>query len=101
MTDIASFVAKKRRKVVTETIIDKIDKLPWYLKPIEKESFISRKDKKGNFYICHKKWSEHIWIGPYADEKEVEKIIDSYVKREIKTNSIHSVWIDDTESFFS
>jgi len=107
MSDIASFVAKKHKKVAVETIEDKVKKLPWYRRPIEKDAFTSRKDKYGKLYVHHCEWSEHVWIGPYISQKEVDGIIDSYVKESLKkpldktqTNLIHSVWVENADDFF-
>lgn len=107
MSDIALFVAKKHKNVSVETIEDKIKKLPWYRRPIEKDAFITRTSKNGKIYAHHREWAENIWIGPYASKKDVENVIDAYVKESLKrpldktqTNLIHSVFIENTENFF-
>ena len=108
MDDIASFVAKKRKQVKVETIEDKIKKLPWYRRPIEKTAFVSRKAKDGKFYVHHCEWAKEVWIGPYKDDNEVLDIINAYVTESLKSpldkaprNSIHSVWVEDYKKFFS
>ena len=66
---------------------------------IQKSDFI-KKEVDGNFYAQHKEWKKNIWIGPYRTEKELDKVINSYVietkkdilHRDIK--NIHSVLID-------
>jgi hypothetical protein len=107
MTDIASFVAKKRKQVKVETVEDKIKKLPWYRRPIERTAFVSRKAKDGNLYVHHCEWTKEVWIGPYKNDKEVLDIINAYVEESLKSpldraprNSIHSVWVEDYNKFF-
>lgn len=66
---------------------------------IQKSDFV-KKEVDGNFYAQHKEWKKNIWIGPYPTEKELDKVINSYVietkkdilHRDIK--NIHSVLID-------
>lgn len=65
-----------------------------------KDNFIT-KEINGEFYARYKTWSKRIWIGPYASEKELNKVIDSYVKetkkevlkRDIK--NIHSIILNE------
>lgn len=69
----------------------------WY--NIQKSDFI-KKEVKGNFYGQHKEWKKNIWIGPYSTEKELDKVINSYVtetKKDIlhrNIKNIHSILID-------
>jgi hypothetical protein len=106
--DISTFVAKHRKTIKEPSISEKIDKLPWYKKPIERSAFISRKGKDGNLYVRHKEWSEKIYIGPYTTKKEVKDIIDSYVNKSaekplnkiVSENDIHSVYVDNLKEFF-
>lgn len=109
MTSIAAFVAKHKKQVTELSIDDKIRKLPWYKRPIERSAFLSRKAKNGEYYIKHNEWSQHIWIGPYNTMKEVNDIIDSYIetssvkpldKVTSKENKIHSVCIENLDEFF-
>ena len=107
MNDIASFVAKKHKSVKSESLEEKIKKLPWYRRPIERTAFVSRKAKNGKLYVHHCEWSEHVWIGPYSSDKEVLDIINSYINESLKspldkrqTNLVHSVWVEDQKEFF-
>lgn len=107
--DITAFVTKHRKQSINISIEDKINSLPWYKRPIEREAFIYKRRKNGSFYIKHKEWANNIWIGPYKSKDEVENIINSYVEKSalspldrVKNNkNIHSVYIDNTESFFN
>lgn len=103
---IAEFVRRKR-KVQTQTVEIKEVKTPWYRRPIEREAFSIKKGKNGKFYAQHNEWSKRVWIGPYNSEDAVNKVIDSYVEESLKgsldkklSNSIHSVIVDDEETFF-
>lgn len=107
MSDIASFVASRRKQVKVESVEDKIKKLPWYRRPIEKTSFVSRKAKDGKLYVHHCEWAKEVWIGPYNTDKDVLGIINAYVEQSLKSsldkapsNVIHSVWVDDDKKFF-
>lgn len=108
MTDISTFVRKHRREVKDISIGDKVDKLPWYKKPIERNAFISREGKDGKHYARHKEWSKEIWVGPYNTIQEVDELIDSYVRESEKeplnritiNHGIHSVYVDDIKTFF-
>ena len=106
MSTIESFVASKRKAIKVETICDKIKKLPWYRRPIDKESFISRKGKDGNLYVHHLEWSKYTWIGPYQTQKEVDDVINVYVTESLKAplerkqhKLIHSLCVED-DNFF-
>lgn len=63
---------------------------------LSKKDFI-KKEKDGKFYARHIKWKSFIWIGAYGSEKELDAVINSYVKevkkppieRDIK--NIHSI----------
>ena len=65
-----------------------------------KDNFIT-KEINGEFYARYKTWPKRIWFGPYASEKELNKVIDSYVKetkkevlkRDIK--NIHSIILNE------
>jgi hypothetical protein len=108
MTDISTFVAKHRRQVKDISIEERINKLPWYKRPIERSAFIFRKAKDGKYYVRHIEWAEPIWIGPYRTMKDVDGIISSYVEKSSVTplnrittdKEIHSVYIDDVNNFF-
>ena len=108
MTDIASFVAKHRRQTRDISIEEKVKKLPWYKRPIERSAFISRKAKDGKHYVRHVEWAERIWIGPYNTIEDVDDIINSYVEKSADkpldritpNREIHSVYVDDVNSFF-
>ena len=108
MTDISTFVAKHRRQIKDITIEEKINELPWYKRPIEREAFISKKAKDGKYYVRHIEWSDKIWIGPYHTNKDAEEIIDSYVTKSSVTplnkitsdKEIHSVYIENANTFF-
>ena len=107
MSDIASFVAKKHRQVKVETMEDKIKKLPWFRRPIEKTAFSSREGRDGKLYVHHCEWSDHVWIGPYETKKDVDGIIQAYVDASLKSpldkapfSPIHSVWVEDRDNFF-
>ena len=75
--------------------------LKWFQKPIEPTDFSIKKDKGGKLYAHHVAWKEHIWIGPYDTEEEIDKIIAQYVanskrdpmkRKEFK--NVHSILID-------
>ena len=108
MTDIASFVSKHRKQIKNISIEEKVNKLPWYKRPIERSAFTSKKAKDGKYYVRHIEWAERIWIGPYDTLKDANKIIDSYVEKSsieplnriITDNGVHSVYIEDVKSFF-
>ena len=108
MSDISSFVAKHRRQVKNISIEERVNQLPWYKRPIEREAFTSRKAKDGKYYVRHIEWAETIWIGPYKSMKDCEDIINSYVEtssikpldRITTDREIHSVYINDASKFF-
>ena len=108
MTSISEFVSKHRKQVKNVSIEEKVSNLPWYQRPIERSAFTSRKAKNGKHYVRHKEWAEKIWIGPYNTLKDVDEIIDSYVKmsavaplnRITSNREIHSVYIEDINKFF-
>lgn len=65
-----------------------------------RDNFIT-KEINGEFYARYKTWSKRVWIGPYTTEKELNKVIDSYIKetkkevlkRDIK--NIHSIILNE------
>ena len=105
---IAAFVKEKRIKPIEEeTIEEKVNKLPWYKKPIEKEDFTIKKAKDKKLYIRHKEWAETIWIGGYDTRKEAKDVVNSYIEVSKSTSldkkmsdNIHSVYIEDRKAFF-
>lgn len=108
MIDLETFVAKKRKKHSEEHKPIEGKPLPWYRRPIEKSDFITKTSNDGKFYIHHREWSEHTWIGPYKDDEEANEIIESYVTESLKdfldkkpNERIHSVIIDSAIDFFS
>lgn len=103
MDKIAEFVNKKR--VVKDDI--KKPTIPWYKRPLEHNEFSYRKAKNGKLYVQHNEWSKNTWIGPYNNLKEVNDIVDAYVKESLiapldrKTNkNIHTIVVDDESEFF-
>jgi hypothetical protein len=106
--DISSFVSKHRKKIKEITIEEKIDSLPWYKKPIDKNHFSYKKGKDGKYYVTHNEWSKHTWIGPYNTIQDAHNVIKEYEslsneeplnRLNIKTH-IHSVYIDEPKEFF-
>jgi hypothetical protein len=104
---IAAFVKKKRVIKGNQGVEIKEKKIPWYLKPILKESFSVKEGKDGMLYVHHEEWSPRVWIGGYKTKKDVEKIINSYVTESLKgtlqnktVDSIHSLIVEDEKSFF-
>lgn len=107
MEDIGVFIKKRRKEVKVETISDKINKLPWYRKPLNRVDFITRKGKDNKYYVHHNEWSKVIWIGPYDSTIDTESIIDSYLEESSKApldrkvnDKIHSIHIENYEEFF-
>ena len=108
MKDISSFIKKHRNEPKEATIEEKIDKLPWHMKPIEKTAFKHRKAKDGQYYVRHNEWSDKVWIGPYKSITDVHKVIKSYIElskeeplnRITATNDLHSVYVEDMKKFF-
>lgn len=109
MSDLSSFVAKHRKQIKNVSIEEKINELPWYKRPIERDAFTFKKAHNGKYYVRHNEWCEKIWIGPYSTIKDVDNIIKSYVEKSLITplnrvvpsdNEIHSVYIEDINSFF-
>lgn len=70
----------KQSKEEPKTVYNKWDN-------IQKSDFI-KKEVDGNFYGQHKEWKKNIWIGPYRTEKELDKVINSYVT-ETKKDILH------------
>lgn len=107
-SDISTFVARHRKQSNDISVDKDTSLLPWYMKPIFKSDFISRKAKDGKYYVRHKEWAKEIWIGGYDTIKDVDKIIDSYVKqssiaplnRITSSDEIHSVYISNEKTFF-
>lgn len=70
--------------------------LAWWQKEIKKSDF-KKKEINGEYFAQHKDWKENIYIGAYPSEKELDKVIKSYVDeskkppmyRDIK--NVHSV----------
>lgn len=107
MDKIGIFIKNRRKEVKVETIADKVRKLPWYRRQLERKEFTYQKGNDGHFYVRHQDWSKTIWIGPYKTEGEAEAIISSYLTESQKTyldkkldNRVHSVQIENYESFF-
>ncbi len=105
MDKIAEFVMKKR---VVCDVEKKTINIPWYKRPIKREAFSSRLGADGKLYVHHCEWSKNIWIGPYKTKKDVDEIIDSYIKESLKapldrkTNkNIHSITVEDETKFFT
>ena len=89
--------AKKRSKPIEPK---------WYEKCMDEGVFEQRTGKDGKIYGHYNEWKETIWIGPYKDEDELNKVIASYIKetkkpfgkrKEIK--NIHS-FIVEKEDFW-
>ena len=105
--NIGEFIKNRRKEIKEETITDKIRKLPWYRRPLERNEFTSRKGKDGNFYVQHVEWHKTIFIGPYKTVNEAEDIIDSYLSESQKIHldkkldsRVHSIQIEDYANFF-
>ena len=98
MNKKAEFVLKKRVVKDIKEIDIKETKTPWYLRPLSHEEFITKKNDEGRFYIRHTEWNKGVWIGPYASQKDADKIIQTYVDDSFKhpldrnkNENIHSV----------
>lgn len=87
--------AKKREKPIPR-------EPKWYEKCMDEGVFESRTGKDGKVYGHYNEWKETIWIGPYKDDDELNKVIASYIKetkkpfgkrKEIK--NIHSVIVEN------
>lgn len=105
--DIGVFVKNRRKEIKVESITDKIKKLPWYRRPLERHEFISRKGRDGKFYVQHNEWHKSIFVGPYKTVGEANDIIESYVCESNKIHldkkvdsRVHSIQIEDYETFF-
>ena len=67
---------------ITKTTIvnEKFEIIPkWFEIPIKKSDFII-KEHENKFYAKHNKWKNNIWSGAYDSEKELNDVINSYVK---------------------
>lgn len=88
----------KESSIVEENNDGDIEKKWWQL-PINKKDFI-KKNIDNKYYGHHKDWKEHIWIGAYDSEKELDKVIKSYVDETKKPpmyrkiENIHSIIIE-------
>lgn len=66
---------------------------------MQADKFIIR-EYESKFYGHYEEWGDRIWIGPYDNEEELNKVIMSYVKETKKDplkrniNNIHSILID-------
>lgn len=98
---------KERKETATSaitksTIIKEekfIIKPKWFEIPIKKSDFII-KEHENKFYARHNEWKENIWIGAYDSEKELNDVINMYVKEtkkkpiERNMKNIHSILIE-------
>lgn len=73
----------------------------WYEKCMDEGIFEQRTGKDDKIYGHYNEWKETVWIGPYKDEDELNKVIASYTKetkkpfgkrKEIK--NIHSIIVE-------
>ena len=82
-----------------ETDKEEIKELKWFQKPMLKTKF-TIKEINGKFYAQYEGWKSNIWIGSYDTEKELNDVINMYVKETKKKpihrnmKNIHSVIID-------
>lgn len=82
-----------------ETDKEEIKELKWFQKPMLKTKFII-KEINGKFYAQYEGWKSNIWIGSYDTEKELNDVINMYVKETKKKpinrnmKNIHSIIID-------
>lgn len=107
MDKLGNFIKNRRKNVKEETLADRMSKLPWYRRQLDKEEFTYRQGKDGRYYVQHHEWHETIYVGPYKSVNEAEDIIDSYVTESQKIHldkkldsRIHSVKIENLEDFF-
>lgn len=84
------------KKIKTEEIKEENKELKWHQKPMKKEKFkVQEIDNK--FFAQYDEWKENIWIGPYDTEKDVNDVINMYVKETKKKpinrimKNIHSI----------
>jgi len=96
----ASHLPKKKENKVT--ILKKEPK--WFELPLTPDCFVKRTDKNGKVYAQHKEWKNTIWIGPYNNEDELNKVLKSYMaiskKSYLKKSSIenlHSIIMEETD----
>ena len=90
-----------------ETLFEKINRLPWYRRQLDRNEFTYKKGKDGKFYVQHDEWHETIYVGPYKSVHEAEDIINSYLTESQKIHldkkldsRIHSVKIENHNDFF-
>ena len=103
-----SLLAKRKTEIETSaTTASTVKKeevkkpLKWFHRELKKNEF-EIKEYEGFFYGRHYEWKKNIWIGKYSTQKEVEQIINDYVKnsrlkkteRKINTDRIHSIIIE-------
>ena len=72
---------QKNKKDITKQISftnDNIALVPWYRRPLDKNEFSTHFSNNGNWYIRHKEWSKHIFIGPY---KTIKNCNDIYLQK--------------------
>lgn len=103
-----SLLAKRKTEIepsatTTSTVQTEEVKKPlkWFQRELKKNEF-EIKEHDGFFYCRHYEWKQNIWIGKYSTQKEVEQIVNDYVKnsrlkpteRKINTDRIHSIIIE-------
>lgn len=93
---------QSKKEKPKETVEQETKQKEKWWENLSKSDFI-KKEHDGRFYARHKSWKNNIWIGAYSSEKEVDSVINSYI-REIKKppmyrniKNVHSICSDDID----
>ena len=71
--------SSNKKGIKKEEILTEPKELKWYELPMLRENFtITEKD--GKYYGHYSTWKDCIYIGPYDTEKELQTVIDMYIK---------------------
>lgn len=84
--EVAEKKKTKNNKNVEEVILE-VNENKWYDLPMLREDFtIIEKDNK--YYGHYSKWKDCVYIGPYDTEKDLQTVIDMYVKETKKKDKL-------------
>ena len=107
MDKLKEFILRKRVVKDSQTTEIKEVKIPWYKRPLERSEFYYRKAINDKLYVRHEEWAKHTWIGPYDTKKDVENVVDAYVRESFKApldrkenRNIHSITVENEPQFF-
>jgi len=108
---LKEFIYRNKKKATVSTISLKADKkpIPWFKRPLEENEFSCLKGKDNKWYVRHKEWSKHTFIGPYGNKNDADEIVKSYVNVSLEgkilgnqfSSNIHSLTIENVNEFFN